>query len=169
MGCDPPGDLGLAEEDVHSPLSNFHPARVSFFFRKNSTRANLSLGRWPAAITWFFSCRTAFSVPSLTFRRAGLPRCASERKSDCHQLPCGGPLPEHGTTILNYFASKQTTGYAAVGSPRRITLCCTYQYYVPGTCQGIVSQCGTYDTYCNIKPYTRVSYHNAIRMIRTAE
>ena len=58
----------------------------------------------------------ARSVPSLALRRAGLPSCASQQKSDGHQLPCGGPLPEHGTTTLNYFESKQATGYAAFGS-----------------------------------------------------
>ena len=109
-------------------VSNFHPARVSFFFGKNGTRADLSLGRWPAAIPCFFSDRTAFSVKSLTFRRAGLPSCASQQKSDGHQLPCGEPLPEHGTTTLNSFASKQTTGYAAFGSQRGITPSYTYQY-----------------------------------------
>ena len=43
----------------------------------------------------------ARSVPSLALRRAGLPSCASQQKSDGHQLPCGGPLPEHETTTLN--------------------------------------------------------------------
>ena len=105
-------------------VSNFHPARVSFFFGKNGTRADLSLGRWPAAIPCFFSDRTAFSVKSLTFRRAGLPSCASQQK----RLPCGQPLPEHETTTLDSFLSKQTTGYTAFGSRRGITLSCTYQY-----------------------------------------
>ena len=95
---------------------------MSVFFARNSTRADLSLGRWPATITCFFSGRTAYSVPSLAFRRAGLPSCASQQKSDGHQLPCGGLLPEHGATTLNSFASKQTTGYAAIGSRRGITL-----------------------------------------------
>ena len=82
-----------------------------------STRVDLSLGRWQATNTCLFSSRTAYTVPSLALRRSGLPSCASQSKSDGHQLPCGGPLPEHGTTTLNYFASKQTTGYAAFGSP----------------------------------------------------
>ena len=94
---------------------------MSVFFARNSTRADLSLGRWPATITCFFSGRTAYSVPSLAFRRAGLPSCASQQKSDGHQLPYRGPLPEHGTT-LNYFASKKITRYAAFGSRRGITL-----------------------------------------------
>ena len=72
---------------------------------RNSTSADLSLGRWRAANTCFFSGRTAYSVPSLALRRAGLHSCASQPKSDGRQLPCGGPLPEHGTTTLNYFAS----------------------------------------------------------------
>ena len=80
------------------------------------------MGRWPATITCIFSDRTAYSVPSLALRRAGLPSCASQQKSDGQQLPCGEPLPEHGTTTLHYFASKQTTGYAAFGSRRDITL-----------------------------------------------
>ena len=82
------------------------------------TRADLMLGRWPATNTCLFSGRTAYTVPSLALRRAGLPSCASQPKSDGHQLPCGGPLPERGTTTLNSFASKQTTGYAAFGSRR---------------------------------------------------
>ena len=88
---------------------------------RKSTAGDLSLGRWPATIACFSDC-TAYSAPSLALRRAGLPSCVSQQKSDGHQLPCGGPLPEHGTTTLNYFASKQTTGYAAFGSRRRITL-----------------------------------------------
>ena len=55
----------------------------------------------------------ARSVPSLALRRAGLPSCASQQKSDGHQLPCGGPLPEHGTTTLTYLAPKEKKGYAA--------------------------------------------------------
>ena len=75
--------------------------------RRNSTRADLSLGRWRATITCSFSDRRAYSVPSPAPRRAGLPSCASQHKSDGHQLTCGGPLPEHGTTTVNSFASKQ--------------------------------------------------------------
>ena len=89
--CDPRGDLRLPEE-TSSPNSNFdsHPAGVSVFFARNSTRADLSLGRWPATITCFFD-RTAYSVPSLAFRRAGLPSCASQQKSDGHQLRVVNP------------------------------------------------------------------------------
>ena len=54
------------------------------------------------------SGRTPYSVPSSALRRAGLPSCASQPKSDGDQLPCGGPLPEHGATTLNSLASKQT-------------------------------------------------------------
>ena len=104
-------------------FSNFRSSR------RNSTRADLSLGRWPATNTCLFSGRTAYTVPSFALRRAGLPSCASQPKHDGHQLPCGGPLPEHETTTLNPFASKQTTGYAAFGSLRGITLsvrwCCS--------------------------------------------
>ena len=89
------------------------PFGVCRSFARNCTRADLSLGRWPASITCFFSDRTAYSVPSLAFRRAGFPSCASQQKSDGYHLPCGGPLPEHGTTTL---ASKQATGYVAFGS-----------------------------------------------------
>ena len=36
------------------------------------------LGRWPATGLCFFSGRTAYSVPSLALRCAGLPSCASQ-------------------------------------------------------------------------------------------
>ena len=110
----------------NSSLSNFCPSR------RKSTSADPSLGCWPATITCFFSDRTAYSVPPLALRRAGLPSCASKQKSDGHQLPYGGPLPEHVTTTLNSFASKQTTGYAAFGSRRGITL--SYKNYVEAGC-----------------------------------
>ena len=61
---------------------------------EKSTTADPSLGRWPATINCFFSDRTAYLVPSRALRRAGLPSCASQQKSDGHQLPCGGPLME---------------------------------------------------------------------------
>ena len=95
-----------------SPLSNFRPSR------RNSTRADLSLGRWPATNTCFFSRRTAYTIPSLALRRAGLPSCASQLKSDGHQLPCGGPLPEHGTATRNYFASKKKHGLRRFRFPK---------------------------------------------------
>ena len=86
----------------------------------DSTAANLSLGGWPATNTCFLSGRITYTVPSLALRRADLPSCTSQPKSDGHQLPCGGPLPEHGTTTLNSCASKQSTGYAAFRLPKVI-------------------------------------------------
>ena len=44
------------------------------------------LGRWPATNTCLFSGRTAYTVPSLALRRAGLPSCASQPKSDGHHV-----------------------------------------------------------------------------------
>ena len=111
----PPVVISASLRTTSSPLSNLRSSRRTI---RNITRADLMLGRWPATNTCLFSGRTAYTVPSLALRRAGLPSCASQPKSDGHQLPCGGPLPEHGTTTLNSFESKQTTGYAAFGSRR---------------------------------------------------
>ena len=128
MCCDPPGDHRLPEEDVQpafklpprsrAGLLFFACVRRSLARFRNSTRADLSLGRWLATNTCFFRGRAAYSVPSLALGRAGLPSCASQPKNDGNKLPCGGPLPDHGTTTQYYFASKQTTGYAAFGSRR---------------------------------------------------
>ena len=67
---------------------------------------------------------------SLALRRAGLPSCASQPKSDGHQLACGEPLLERGTN-LNSFASKQTTGYAAFGSRRSQPSPFLYDFIIP--------------------------------------
>ena len=117
----PPGDLRLPAEDIQIAFQLPPRSRIGLFRLRHCTRADLSLGRWPATITCFFSYRTVHSVPSLALRRAGLPRWASQQKNDGHELPCGRPLPAHGTT-LNYFASKQTTSYAAFVSRRGLTL-----------------------------------------------
>lgn len=52
---------------------------------RNKT-ADQSLGRWPAPITCFLFNHTAYWVPSLAFRRAGLPSYASQlnTRSDGH-------------------------------------------------------------------------------------
>ena len=86
--------------------------------RENGTRAELSLGRWPATIPCFLPDRAQSpGVPSLALRRASLPSCASQQKRRvmATNYRVVGP---HQTMEQQ----PQTTGYAAFGSPRGITL-----------------------------------------------